>query len=60
MKNVVPSTGNLRVHASRPRLELLQVIINKFVENTEERDVIFSFLSKLAISVNPVSFRPNK
>lgn len=36
MKNVVPSTGNLRVHASRPRLELLQVIINKFVENTEE------------------------
>ncbi|HEY9637212.1 MAG TPA: DUF1816 domain-containing protein [Coleofasciculaceae cyanobacterium] len=36
MKNATLSKEHLPAHNSIPRLELLQAIINKFLENTEE------------------------
>ena len=36
MKNATPSKEQFPGHALRQNLELLQVIINKFLENTEE------------------------
>lgn len=36
MLNATPSKEQLQAHTCTPRLELLQAIINKFLENTEE------------------------